>query len=110
MKTIKKEEFDVTVKHAWNNQYQGSIESFDDLDKALEYAKPYCLAPMRLNELCLYEPSVEICVYERVFNEDGDEVESEMTEVIDAFYHLGLSEEDILAKAELDSELGEHAL
>lgn len=109
MTTIKKEEFDVTVKHAWNNQYQGSIESFDDFDDALEYAKPYCLAPMRLNELCLYEPSVEICAYERVFNEDGDEIESEMTEVIDAFYHLGLSEEDILAKAELDSELGEHA-
>ena len=109
MKTTKKEEFDVTVKHAWNNQYQTSIESFDDFDKALEYAKPYCLSPMRLNELCDYESSVDVCVYERVFDENGDQIESEITEFIDAFYYLELSEEDILAKAELDSELGEQA-
>ena len=96
----KKEEFDVTVTSTWGNQYQYYTESFDDLDSALEYAKPYCLDPIQLNEFCEYEPSVEIGLYEKVFDEDGDEIESDMKEEIDPFEYLGLSKEDILAKAE----------
>tara|TARA_Y100000996_G_C21980908_1_gene420457 strand:- start:53 stop:415 length:363 start_codon:yes stop_codon:yes gene_type:complete len=95
----RKEEFIVITTNIYNQQYQYFSEVFNDLDSALEYAKPYCLKPVQFSTGSEFEPSVAIEVREVSEDDDGDVIEETLIEHIDPFEKLGLSEADILEKA-----------
>ena len=95
----RKEEFHVITTSSYNKQYQYFTEIFNDIDSALEYAKPYCLKPMQFDTRSEFEPSVAIEVREDLEDDDGDVIEETFIEHINPFEELGLSKEDILAKA-----------
>ncbi len=96
---IKKEEFHVITTNIHNKQYQYFTEIFNDLASALEYAKPYCLKPVQFSIGSDFEPSVAIEVREVSEGDDGDVIEDTFIEHINPFEELGLSEADILEKA-----------
>jgi sulfatase maturation enzyme AslB (radical SAM superfamily) len=96
---IKKEEFHVITTNIHNEQYQYFTEIFDDLASALEYAEPYCLRPVQFSIESDFESSVAIEAREVLEDEDGDVIEDTFIEHIDPFQGLGLSETDILDKA-----------
>ena len=95
----RKEEFIVITTNICNQQYQYFTEVFNDLNSALEYANPYCLKPVQFSIESDFEPSVTIEVREVSEDDDGDVIEDTFIEHIDPFEKLGLSEEDILEKA-----------
>lgn len=95
----RKEEFIVITTNIYNQQYEYFREVFNDLDSALEYAKPYCLNPVQFSTGSEFEPSVTIEVREVLEDDDGDFIEDNFIEEIDPFEELGLSEADILEKA-----------
>jgi hypothetical protein len=98
----KKEEFDVTVKSAFNGEYQYSTETFDNFDDALAAAKPHINYPIQLNEHCDYETSVTLAVYNRFYDENGKHLQEseEMIEIVDLFLQFDLDEDEILRWAE----------
>ena len=98
----KKEEFDVTVKSAFNGQYQYSTETFDNYDDALAAAKPHINYPIQLNEHCDFETSVTLAVYNRFYDENGKHLQDseEMSEIVDLFLEFELDEKEILRQAE----------
>ena len=95
----RKEEFLVITTNIYNQQYQYFTEVFNDLDSALAYAKPYCLEPVQFSSQSNFQPSVYIELREVFEDEDGDFIEDNLIEHIDPFEKLGLSEADILEKA-----------
>ncbi len=97
----KKEEFDVTVKSAFNGQYQYRTDTFDNYEHALAAAKPYIDQPIQLNEHCDFETSVTLAVYDRFYDENGEHLQEseEMTEIVNLFLEFGLDEQDILRQA-----------
>ena len=98
----KKEEFDVTVKSAFNGEYQYSTETFDNYDDALAAAKPYIDQPIQLNEHCDFETSVSLSVVDRFYDDNGERLQEleEMTEIVNLFLEFGLDEDRILSSAE----------
>ena len=97
----KKEEFDVTVKSAFNGQYQYSTEIFDNYDDALAAAKPYIDQPIQLNEYCDFETSVTLSVVNRFYDAEGKRLQEleEMTEIVNLFLEFDLDEQEILLQA-----------
>jgi len=96
---IKKEEFHVITTNIHNKQYQYFTEIFNDLASALAYAEPYCRRPVKFSIEADFEPSVAIEAREVLEDEDGDVIEDTLIEHIDPFQGLGLSEADVLEKA-----------